>query len=173
MAEGGGISGLDDCVKAAMCWDVDAQGHGVCIELCGGSIRQPACEQPGHVCTFTAASEVFSLCFATCEPLVQDCADEELCLPTSGTYICILDASGDMGAAFDLCEYANACDAGLICVGPASASECDQGATGCCQPMCSIADGGASCPGEGQSCLAIYEPQPTGFEDVGYCSLEP
>jgi hypothetical protein len=170
-AEGEGVSGLDDCVKAAFCWNVDEQGHGVCVALCGGASDQPTCEQPGFECAVLGGEAIWSPCLAICQPLVQDCADDELCLPTSGIYFCVPDGSDEMGAAFDPCEVLDECDAGLLCLGPASASECDQGTTGCCQPMCSIADGGASCPGEGQSCLAFYEPQPEGFEDVGYCSL--
>jgi hypothetical protein len=168
-AEGDGTSGLDDCEKGAMCWDVDAQGHGICVQQCTGSPEMPICaEAPEQGC---AVVGVLNFCLDTCEPLIQDCPGDDLCLPVSGTYLCVLDASGETGAAFDPCEYQNACDKGLICLGPAAANECDQGATGCCLPMCSIANGGADCPGDGQECLATYDPQPPGFEDVGYCSL--
>jgi hypothetical protein len=169
-AEGGGVSGLDDCVKGAMCWDVDARGQGTCVAQCVGSPESPQCAEPGFACP-VAGDGVLALCFPECDPLAQDCLDDDLCLPISGTYLCIIDASGDAGAAFDACEYVNVCDKGLLCLAPAAASECDQGAQGCCLPMCSIADGGAACPGAGQECLAVYEPPPEGHEDVGYCSL--
>jgi hypothetical protein len=170
MAESG-VSGLDDCIKGAMCWDVDARGQGVCLAYCVGTREMPACTEPGFGCAYIG--EVFNLCFPACDPLGQDCEAEGLCLPVSGTYLCTPDNSGDAGAVFDPCEFANACDKGLICLGPDAADECDQGETGCCRPMCSIAEGGAAWPGAGQDCLAVYEPQPPGYEDVGYCSLAP
>jgi hypothetical protein len=171
VAEGGGVSGLDDCEKGAMCWDVDAENNGICVQLCTGTEEMPMCADPDQGCAVVNEG-VLNICLDTCEPLVQDCPGDDLCLPVGGTYLCVLDASGDLGANFDPCEYANACDKGLICLGPAAATECDQGATGCCMPMCSIEGQGADCPGEGQACLAVYEPQPPGYEDIGYCSLQ-
>lgn len=168
--EGGGVSGLDDCEKGAMCWDVDEEDHGVCVALCTGTPDMPLCDDPDQACAVVNEGAL-NLCLDTCDPLIQDCVGDDLCLPVSGTYLCVLDASGDAGATLDPCEFQNACDRGLICLGPAAANECDQGATGCCLPMCSIASGGVDCPGAGQTCLAIYEPQPVGFEDVGYCSV--
>ena len=47
--------------------------------------------------------------------------------------------------------------------------ECE-GAAGCCSPMCSIS-GGEPCPGIGQTCEPVFDPQPQGFEDVGVCLL--
>jgi hypothetical protein len=172
VVEGGRYSGLDDCVERAMCWNLDDAGKGTCIALCIGSADYPKCADPGFACMVTG-SGVVNPCFPICDPLAQDCAGDDLCLPYDGTYLCLLDASGDGGAVFDPCEYLNGCDKGLMCLSPAAAEECDQGAQGCCLPMCSIADGGAACPGAGQECLASYEPQPSGFEDVGYCSVMP
>jgi hypothetical protein len=170
MAEGGGVSGLDDCIKGAMCWDVDARNQGVCVAHCIGTRQMRACAEPDFVCPVYAEG-VLNICIPGCDPLAQDCPEDELCLATSGTYLCVLDASGDAGAVFDACEFANACAKGLLCLGPQAAAECDQGATGCCLPLCSIADGGAACPGAGQECLPVYMPQPEGFEDVGHCTV--
>jgi hypothetical protein len=172
----GGASGLDDCVKGAMCWDVDAEGQGECVAHCTGSERAPVCEDVGGCgvvgCAITSEG-ILNICMNTCDPLAQVCLYDELCLPVGGTFLCVLDASGDLGAAFDPCEWANECDKGLICAEPAAATECDQGATGCCVPMCSIAAGDQLCPGVGQKCLPIYEPQASGCEDVGHCTVVP
>jgi hypothetical protein len=176
-AVGGGVTGLDDCVKGAMCWDVDAEDEGVCVALCTGSERAPVCEGPGGACGVPGcaitAEGILNICLDTCEPLAQDCPGADLCLPVSGTFLCVLDASGDVGALFDPCEYANACDKGLICAGPQAATECDQNATGCCLPMCSIAAGDEPCPGVGQKCLPIYDPPTPGCEDIGSCTVMP
>jgi hypothetical protein len=167
-ADGGPYSGIDDCIEGAMCWDVDEQDHGVCVALCTGTLESPKCE-PDFGCAF-CGSCVLNLCLPRCDPLAQDCEADYLCLPVSHDYLCVMPRS-DTGGTFDPCGYANACDAGLICLGPASAKECDQNRVGCCLPMCSIAEGAAACPGEGQECLPVFEPQPEGHEDVGYCTL--
>jgi hypothetical protein len=165
VAVGGGVSGEDNCDKGLMCWDVDAEGSGICIAFCLGSEREPTCP-PGYGCV---AGRDLALCIDICDPLAQDCAGDDLCLPIDNTYLCVLDASGELGKLNDPCEYANACDKGLICLGPQAASECDQGATGCCQPMCHLNQ--PDCPGAGQICEPIYEPQPPLFEHIGYCTL--
>jgi hypothetical protein len=176
-AVGGGVSGLDDCIEGAMCWDVDAENQGECVAVCTGSEREPMCEDTQLGCGVTRCAVlgegVLAICLPTCEPLTQNCPGDDLCLPVSGTYLCVLDASGDLGAAFDPCEFANQCDKGLLCAEPTAAPECDQGATGCCVPMCSIAAGDELCPGVGQQCVPIYDPPMSGCEDVGSCMVMP
>lgn len=167
--EGSGVSGLDDCEKGSMCWDTDEENKGVCVALCTGDQQNPECGDPGTACA-VVNDGVLNLCLDRCDPLVQDCPGDDLCLPVDAAYVCVLDASGDEGAAFAPCEFANACDKGLVCLGPAAATECDQGAKGCCLPYCSIEEA-TGCPGQGQSCQAVFEPQPPGLEDVGFCSL--
>jgi hypothetical protein len=163
------VSGLDDCIKGAMCFDVDAEGHGECVALCMDE-AMPVCADPGSSC-YISGDGVLNLCIPTCDPLIQDCPADEVCLPLYWPYSCNDDLSGDLGAAFDACEFVTSCDKGLLCLSPQAATECDQDADGCCLPMCSIAEAGAGCPGAGQECLPVYDPQPPGYEDVGYCSL--
>ncbi len=170
MTDGGGVSGKDDCVKGAMCWDVNSEGVGICVAQCTGTVDAPVCEV-GFTCAVNGEG-VLSICLPACDALLQDCPGGDLCLPIDDTFVCVLDASGDEGQAFDPCEFANACDPGLVCAGSASASECDPMATGCCVPMCSIS-GMMGCPGVGQECTSLYEEgtEPPGFEDIGYCTL--
>jgi hypothetical protein len=89
-------------------------------------------------------------------------------------FICVIDASGEEGQVFDPCEYANACDPGLICADPLSAEECDPQAPGCCLPFCDLT-APPSCPGNGQKCLPWYEVgrAPPGYENLGTCGLPP
>ena len=168
-AEGGGVSGLDDCEKGSMCWDLDGESKGLCVALCTGSQAQPECGDPTTACA-VVNDGVLNLCLDRCDPLVQDCPGDDLCLPIDDAYVCVLDASGEAGAAFAPCEFDNACDRGLLCLTPAAATECDQNAKGCCLPFCAISEE-VMCPGEGQSCLPVFTPQPPGLEDVGLCSL--
>lgn len=168
-AEGGGVSGIDSCAAGSMCWDVDPETNkGVCVALCLGTPDAPLCEQ-GQACAI--ANDVLNLCLPSCDPLAQDCAGDDLCLPSGDGFLCVLDASGEEGQAFDACEYGNACDAGLYCVDAVYGKECDANAAGCCLPFCDTT--APECPGAGQSCIAWYDAQqaPPGFETVGICGV--
>ncbi|MCY1005493.1 ribulose phosphate epimerase [Nannocystis pusilla] len=174
-AIGGPVSGEDTCDKGLMCWDVDVDtGEGVCVFQCTGNPESPSCPDPTFTCNF-AADGVLTLCFPPCDPLAQDCPGGDLCIPNPmvlGSFLCVLDASGDEGQAFDGCEFANVCDPGLSCLDPGLAVECDPMSTGCCVPFCDISAPN-TCPGQGQECISWYEdiPAPPGLENVGICSL--
>jgi hypothetical protein len=168
---GGGVSGMDDCAPGAMCWDVDINGHGICRAQCTGSAESPVCP-PKFSCAISAEA-VLILCLPDCDPLLQDCPGDNLCIPTGDKFTCVLDDSGEMGAANDPCEFANACDKGLMCLNTASASTaCDQNSSGCCQPFCKFPD--SPCPNPDQQCLQWFDPMqpiPPGSEDIGVCAI--
>jgi Ca-activated chloride channel family protein len=65
--EGSGVSGIDDCALGSMCWDVDAQGEGTCVAMCGGSAEAPLCDS-GFWC-YQGNDGALSLCLedAVCE----------------------------------------------------------------------------------------------------------
>ena len=167
--EGGGVSGIDSCDVGVMCWDVDPNtSQGVCVALCTGTAEAATCEA-GFSCAI--ANDVLNLCLPDCDPLAQDCPGDDLCLPSDDHFICVLDAGGDEGQAFDPCEFGNVCDKGLYCFDPGYASECDANASGCCLPFCDLS--APDCPGVGQECQAWYDggTAPPGFESVGFCGL--
>jgi hypothetical protein len=170
--EGGGVSGIDDCEAGAMCWDVSAENMGICVALCKGTPDAPTCDD-GFSCAIVNDG-VLNICLPGCDPLLQDCDGDDLCLPIGDGFICVLDASGEMGKTNDPCEFANACDKGLVCLNTASASSaCMQGSQGCCQPFC---DFGMMdpCPNPDQKCVQWFDPMmpiPPGFEDVGVCAI--
>jgi hypothetical protein len=172
--EGSGVSGFDSCAKGSMCWDIDPDsGQGTCVALCGGSPDAATCADPNTSCVI-ANEGVLNLCLNKCDPLLQDCEGKDLCLPNPNDpdgFVCVLDASGPGGAAFDPCEYANACDKGLVCQAPSLAMECDPSALGCCLPFCDLS--APECPGAGQQCLAWYEQgtAPPGYENLGLCGI--
>jgi len=171
-AIGGGVSGLDDCAEGIYCWDVDRMGHGECIEMCSGDEAAPVCKDEKAICQVTADS-ILDLCIRTCDPLIQDCPGDGLCIPVGDTFVCAPDASPpDAGAVFDPCEFANACDKGLLCLNPSSADECDQDAGGCCMPFCDLTKPNM-CPGVGVMCISLYEKgmAPPEFEHVGTCAI--
>ncbi len=169
------LGGYDDCGPGLFCWDVSVDtGIGTCIGLCQGPSDSPSCVDPNASCVICQDCAI-GLCMPGCDPIVQDCHDGDLCIPQpmGDHFVCVLDASGDEGQAFDPCEYANACDPGLLCANPTLASECDPMAAGCCLPFCDLNK--PTCPGQGQICLPWYEPGmgPPALEKVGLCRLPP
>ena len=169
--DGGGVSGMDTCGLGVMCWDVNIENEGVCVALCTGTLDNPMCP-PKSRCALSGEA-ILNLCLPTCDPLLQDCPGDDLCIPTGDTFICVLDASGEMGALNDPCEFPNACDKGLVCLNTASASAaCQQGSQGCCQPFCEYPD--STCPNPDQQCLSWFDPMmpiPDGSEHIGVCAI--
>jgi hypothetical protein len=163
--EGGGTSGFDSCAKGAMCWDVDfATGEGTCVALCTCSLEQPICEVVNTQCAI-ANDGVIILCLPVCDPLNPvACAPDEVCIQSGDNFSCVLDASGDVGAAGDGCSFANGCDPGLFC-GAADESCAD---VGCCAPFCALDN--PVCPA-GKECQPWFEEgaAPMCFEDLGAC----
>jgi hypothetical protein len=171
-ADGDPYSGNDTCVEGSLCWSVDDDtGLGYCVPFCqssDGTLGEDSCPE-AYYC---AATTWIFICLPSCDPLTQDCpGTNSLCLPAPGgdEYICMLDGSGDMAPYGTPCNYTNSCNAGLVCVDATAVPElaCET-AAGCCSPMCSIS-AGLPCPGLGQSCEPVFDPQPPGYEDVGVC----
>jgi len=174
--EGSGVSGLDDCDIGAMCWDVDPETNvGVCQAMCTGDESNPICENPDTTCIIVNDGAIV-LCLPGCDPLLQDCDDGQACYPVGDDFTCIPDASGEMGVYADPCEFINACDPGLFCLGAAAVPNC-VGSGGCCSEVCDLSDaaGDGQCSGQadGQTCQPWYEEgaAPPGYEDVGACAL--
>ncbi len=167
----GPLDGHDDCAEGVYCWDVDERNHGTCIALCSGSPESPECP-PKSQCAITDDG-VLNLCLPSCDPLIQDCPEGQSCLLNWKDFACILDASGDSGQINDPCQFANACDRGLVCLDSATASEaCDPRIDGCCQPYCKLPD--TPCPNPDQQCVPFFDPDdeiPPGSEDVGICAI--
>ena len=171
----GGQLGDDDCAAGLVCWNVDPEtGVGFCIGFCLGPADAPTCADPGASCVVCQECNP-AVCLPGCDPLAQDCVGQDLCIPDGfgDKFVCVLDASGDAGQAFDPCEFANTCDPGLTCADPAFAKECDPMASGCCLPFCDLTM--PTCPGDGLTCAAWFEPgkAPPGLENVGLCRLPP
>jgi len=171
-AEGGGQSGLDDCVEGAFCWEVGQGNVGTCVGLCGGSFDNRTCPADQGCLAFNP--DALFLCALQCDPLMQDCPGDDLCLFASEDFLCVLDISSDTGAANDPCEYLNGCDAGLVCALTETVSEaCDENAFSCCTPFCAVPDG--ACPNPDQVCMPWFEmgEADPGDEDIGVCAIMP
>ncbi len=171
MVDGGGTSGIDSCDGASMCFGVDpGTGLGICRAFCIGDVASPTCEDPDAVCPISGDG-VLTLCFPTCNPLGEDCGPSEICIPWSGSDLfCTVDASGDMGAVGDPCEYINVCDNGNLCV-PADAVPGCERSSGCCTAFCSVSDPDPPCLA-GQGCVPYFERGggPPELMDLGICA---
>ncbi len=167
VALGGPASGLDSCDVGAICWGADGpSGMGECLAFCGGSSGAPEC--PADLFCSVSNEGVLPLCQPSCDPVLQNCPEGQGCYLGDGDYNCTNDASG--GAGFGQgCDFINACAAGYACLPPAIIGDCTAGG-GCCTPFCDL-DGEDACPGEGQTCMPVFEPPPTGLEHVGVCLL--
>lgn len=174
--EGEPWSGIDDCGFAQVCWSFEPGDGGVCKGLClfenPGDWETVTCEDPAAF-PFVGCQDCFCSCETHCDPLAQDCVAGQACVASADIFLCVPDASDDMGAYGDPCEFLNACDPGLMCLDADTVPGCE-GGVGCCTPFCDVTLPNA-CPGaaEGQTCQAWYEPgqAPVGLENVGACAL--
>jgi hypothetical protein len=173
--EGSGVSGVDTCDVGKLCWYLDENNAGKCIDMCTGSPDNGQCDD-GQICD-VSNDGVLILCLTECDPLVQSCDEGQICFysPFSQTFICDFDASGEMGAYGDPCAYINVCDYGLFCASPESLppGECDS-TDGCCTPYCNLMEPN-NCPGAmgGQECVPWYNmgEAPPGQENIGACAV--
>ncbi len=176
MVEGSGVSGIDDCDKDAMCWDVDLEtNEGTCVAFCDGDEANPTCTDPVTQCVITNDG-VLVLCLPTCNPITPDtCSEGQGCYPVDDAFACAPDASGELGGYGDPCEFINVCDPGLFCADATTVPSCTSAA--CCSPFCDVTDPDASanCPGAagGQECTPWYEDgnTPPDLDDVGACVI--
>ncbi len=172
--QGNGLNGIDSCDKASACWNIDPDtGKGTCVGFCKGSPDVPNC--PLGTSCFVGHNGLLPICVPFCDPLLQNCMNGDLCIPQplmGDAFECAPDASGDMGAQNDPCEYTNACDPGLLCLNSALASECNPNVAGCCLPFCDLTM--PECTNQGATCVPWYAgTAPPGLENVGVCSLMP
>ena len=165
--ERSGLSGVDSCELGAMCWNVDPETlSGECVPFCIGDESNATCEDSGRTCSISGSS-VLALCLANCDPLAPDCPEAQGCYPLNENFTCAPDASGEVGGGYqDECEFVNACQPGLLCLGNDVVPDC--AADGCCTPYCDTT--APDCP-DGAECLPYFSPgeRPEGVETVGIC----
>lgn len=154
---GSGTSGEDDCDGTSMCWDVDPETNvGTCQPFCIGTDEESTCADPCDMCP-QASDATITLCFDTCDPLVQDCDPGEACYPTNQGFTCGHDAARRGTGIASPCEFINRCPPGMACLDRTTVPGCPEGSAGCCAPFCPV--GGADpCPGllPGSSCVPWF-----------------
>lgn len=93
----------------------------------------------------TNGAGVLNLCLERCHPLLQDCAEGQGCYLGYSGFLCVPQASGEDGAAYDSCEFLNVCDPGLVCVDGTDEEGCPSNAAGCCKTLCELGTSGSPC----------------------------
>jgi hypothetical protein len=150
------VSGVDDCEAHAMCWNVDPDTlMGTCVGFCSGSEANPTCDDPCKFCPITSDG-VLILCLRRCDPLAQDCGEGQGCYLLNDEFGCAPDASAEMGALGEGCEFVNACDPGLFCANAEAVPDCV--GIGCCAAFCDALAADA-CEGmpAGVECIPLFE----------------
>jgi hypothetical protein len=171
--EGSGVSGIDSCDAAAMCWNVHPDTlEGTCVAFCGGSEDNPFCFDECQFCTATGES-LLNLCLPVCDPLVQDCGEHSGCYDWGENFGCAVDPSGAGGGAGEPCEFINACDAGTMCVAADAMPDCED--VGCCAPFCTVGDDTPCAAVPGTACVPLFEDHVPSCvsPNVGACMLPP
>jgi hypothetical protein len=161
------VSGVDSCDLGSMCWDVDGALHGTCVPLCTGTSDDPACGDFTTTCSITNGGAL-NLCLPICNPLIDQCDDDQGCYIGGTAFVCSPDGSGAAGQQGDECMYVNACDPGLVCMDGDYVPGCTDPA--CCTAVCDISSLDA-CAGLGVPCVPAYAEgtAPPGLELVGFC----
>ncbi len=169
----GGTNGIDNCEKGLICWFLNPENVGTCIEMCTGSPDNQNCPN-GKICD-ESNEGVIIICLETCDPLAQSCPEDQICFFDGvSEFICDFDASGEEGQYGDPCAFINVCDYGLFCASQQSVPGCES-ADGCCSTYCDITLEN-TCPGKDmmQECVPWYgegQPTPPGQENIGACAL--
>jgi hypothetical protein len=171
VAEGSGVSGIDDCGISAMCWGVDPLTlEGTCVGFCGGSEANREC--PNGLECIVAFEGTLILCLPPCDPLAPSCADDEACMsngnhPPSGVFACLPTPP------FVPHGYGKGCDGelqlcapGLACAPPEHVPGCDD--IGCCTTVGDLA-APPVCPDVTQTCIP-FEPEAT--EGLCFCGVQ-
>lgn len=163
---GSPTSGLDNCQKHSLCWDADPDLAGTCVAMCVGDALDHFCLDKANLCMI-ANGGALSVCVPRCNPLLADCLEGQVCVPTDTFFVCVPDASGSGGQLFAPCAAGNTCDPGLVCTSGEHSSQCQGDAADCCLPFCDLGEP-ADCP-PGHACTKWF-PDDSPPMDLGLCS---
>jgi hypothetical protein len=153
---GNGTSGEDDCDGTSMCWNVSpATNIGTCQPFCVGTDEEPTCANQCDICP-QVGDGLITLCFTTCDPLLQNCGPGQGCYAVQDSFMCApVVGPGDLMVGSP-CEFINGCPAGTACINGESVPGCE--GLGCCAPYCPV--GGADPCGNllpGTSCVPWFD----------------
>ncbi len=147
---------IDSCEVGSFCGTDAVSGDSACVAFCDATVADACGGIEGTACV-PVNDGLFGVCLPTgggdeefaCDPLLQDCADDEHCLPTgdgSGTitgFGCV-PMVDEPDAAGEACEsMPDTCEQGSFCGG------------GACVPFCDIAAPDACAELPGSTCTEV------------------
>lgn len=178
--EGNFGDGIDNCVEGSICLDIDNSGTATCVAYCQGSMEEPACPDPADRCAFLFEPTV-PLCFPSCDPLTQDCAPTDTCVPNIAAlgaefFVCMPQVFTTIPGQYgDACYALSGCDPSYLCIFAENVPNC-KGDTYCCSTYCDL-DSPDTCAEFDPTlkCVPWFaEGQETpGYESVGICAIMP
>ncbi|PRP93517.1 hypothetical protein [Enhygromyxa salina] len=171
---GGKVESTDDCDSTSFCFHVqqmEGMEVGTCTSFCEATPDDPLCGS-GSSCLI-AYDGTFSLCLASCHPIMQDCVDGQACqwFLDPFEFLCELDGTGAPG---DGCDTVNSCASGNVCAAAEFVPGCQSDS--CCTEFCDLEDQGFVCSNPQTECVVFFdEPEmtPPGYETVGVCVPPP
>lgn len=158
-------SGVDDCDRGAMCWNVNPDTlEGTCVSLCVqvDGLSDPFCQNPSTSCMH-ANDGALPLCLETCDPLGEDCLEGENCYPTGPDFVCM-----PQGAPIDIGGVLpTQCPEGETSVDEGTVAGCDD--QPCCVSYCDLTQ--ADPCADGEECVPYFKEGtcPGSCGDVGFC----
>lgn len=159
--------GMDECEIGTLCgWFGSLDHSNMCTPLCKGSVEFPACD-PGWMCI---TSRTLAFCRMCCDPLLQDCAEGEVCrLEWYGGSTCDFLWEAPEAKPGTPCQYGSDCALGAICAAAEHVPGC--AADSCCTELCRLG-GEELCQLPGQSCRPmVFDGEPPCIADLGMCTV--
>lgn len=161
----GPSSSTDDCGADGWCWNVDADGIGVCTGFCTGPMEDPICES-GFGCWIDNQGSI-NMCMMQCDPLIQNCVSTaDWCFYNymSGRFVCKA-ATEDLPTGAP-CTTIDGCVGGNTCLQAEVFPSCDGFA--CCAAFCDLT--APNCTQPGTKCVSLFgESAAPEFVNLGVC----
>jgi hypothetical protein len=170
VAMGSPVSGIDDCERGALCFEVDPRTlQGTCVALCDED--DPTTCGDDQAC---AAYDGFrpQVCLSRCDPTdPAACPADEGCRPIGPEVLCVPTITLPEGLACGPSDQH--CAVAETCLSAEGLARCD--AAECCTAWCDLSapDPDLPCATAGELCQPYFEIAPAGLEHVGVCALPP
>lgn len=172
---GGVVEGTDDCDADNACFDVVEQDGvlvGTCTPFCQPPLDDPTCGDGLGCFIPVGQDESVALCLPGCDPLLQDCAMDQLCVWGNADFVCLDGPGGGLGNG-EPCVPHDQCAPGLVCANGTFLPDC--AAPNCCTEYCDINDPNYVCTNPNYMCTPFWldEPPPPEYANIGACVVPP
>lgn len=131
------VSGVDSCEAKSMCFGVDPKTlAGTCVAYCLGEAKNTSCADPSTTCV-VGNDYVIAMCLPSCDPVLQDCANGEMCVGNYGEqtgFFCSPPGTPYVNLAG---VQPAACTVGQVGVLPELIDDCMEGEP-CCAQFCDL-----------------------------------